>query len=111
MQRTQFNALIERNDEVGMHSIGRALVHLLNRQTADEQRDSTTKYHNNLGFTGADARRGTITAKYYLKHRTLQEWQIAYWLKQDRKGRTRLGKYYAQIAEEARKKELAKQHC
>ena len=108
MKRSEFNALIERKDETGMHAVGRALVHLLNRQTEDEKRESTTKYHNNLGFTGADARRGTITAKYYLRHRMLNDWQIAYWLTKDKTGRTRLGKYYGQIAEEAKKKAAQK---
>lgn len=108
MQRSQFNELIERQDEVGMHAIGRALVHLLRRQTADEQRDNTTKHHNNIGFTGQDGRRGTITAKYYIKHGQLEDWQIRYWLKRDRKGRTRLGKYYGQIREEAKRKAMHK---
>ena len=104
MRRSEFNELIERNDEVGMHSIGRALVHLLRRQTQDEQQQNTTKYHNGIGFTAQDGRRGAITAKYYIKHRKLEQWQRDYWLTRDRKGRTRLGKYYGQIREEAEKK-------
>lgn len=104
MQRSTFNELIARNDEVGMHAIGRALVHLFRRQTEDEQQSNDTKHDNQRGFTAGDARRGSITAKYYLKHRKLMEWQIDYWREQDRKGRSRIGKYYRQIAEEARKK-------
>lgn len=42
MRRSEFNALIERNDQIGMHAIGRALVHLFNRQTADEQQSNDT---------------------------------------------------------------------
>lgn len=106
MTRNEFNALITRKDEVGMHAIGRALVHLLNRQTRDEQIENSTKHHNNIGFTGSDGRKGAITAKYYIKHRALQQWQINYWLKLDAKGRTRIGKYYRQIAEEAKKKAI-----
>jgi len=102
--RTEFNTLIEREDEVGMHAIGRALVHLFNRQTEDEKEIATTKHHNMKGFTGADGRRGVITAKYYLKHRKLLDWQIEYWLERNRRGTTRLGKYYRQIAEEAKRK-------
>lgn len=108
MKRTEFNELITRKDEVGMHAIGRALVHLFNRQTEDEQQSNDTKHDNQRGFTSGDARRGSITAKYYLKHRKLELWQQEYWLKLDRKGRTRLGKYYRQIAEEARKKSVAR---
>jgi hypothetical protein len=104
MTRTEFNALIARNDEVGKHSIGRALVHLLNRQTEDEKATNQTRHHNNRGFTSGDGRRGAITAKFYLKHRNLLDWQIAYWRERDAKGRTRIGKYYRQIQEEAMKK-------
>ena len=108
MRREEFNNLIERNDEVGMHAIGRALVHLFRRQTYDEQQSNDTKHDNGRGFTGSDARQGSISAKYYIKHQRLQDWQIALWLKRDRRGRTRLGKYYGQIAEEAQKKAVAK---
>ena len=102
--REKFDALIARDDEVGMHAIGRALVHLLNRQTFDEQQANDTKYHNNRGFTPADARTGAITAKYYLKHKKLLDWQIEGWLKPNATGSTRLGKYYRQIAEEVERK-------
>jgi hypothetical protein len=104
MTRNEFNTLIQREDNVGMHAIGRALVYLFNRQTEDEKMESTTKHHNNRGFTGADGRRGVITAKYFLKHKKLLDWQIEYWLERDRRGTTRLGKYYGQILEEVRKK-------
>jgi len=104
MDRTQFTQLVHREDEVGMHAVGRALVHLFKRQTEDEKVTAEARHLNNRGFTGADARRGTITAKYYLKHRKLLDWQIAYWREVDRKGRSRIGKYYRQIAEEAAKK-------
>ena len=79
MKREEFNALITRNDAVGMHAIGRALVHLFRRQTEDEQESNSTRHDNQRGFTSSDARRGSITAKYY-----------------------------RQIAEEARKKSVAK---
>lgn len=108
MNRTQFVQLITRTDEVGMHAVGRALVHLLNRQTQDEQETSDTRHQNARGFNTADARRGTITAKYYLKHRTLQDWQIEYWLQEDARGALRLGKYWRQIAEEAAARKAAK---
>jgi hypothetical protein len=81
-----------------------ALVHLLNRQTADEQQINDTRYHNERGFTPSDARRGSITAKYYIKHKRLEDWQQDYWLQPNVKGCARIGKYYRQIAEEAAKR-------
>lgn len=109
MQRAQFNELIERTDEVGMHAMGRALVHLFRRQTFDEQQSNDTRHDNGRGFTASDARSGSISAKYYLKHNRLESWHQAMWLKRNRRGQTRLGKYYGQILEEAKKKALAKQ--
>lgn len=104
MLRSEFNELINRNDEVGMHAIGRALVHLFRRQTEDEQQSNDTRHHNNRGFTAGDGRKGAITAKYYIKHRKLMDWQIQQWLEHDGRGLQRIGKYYGQIAEEAAKK-------
>ena len=108
MNKAQLVQLITRNDEVAVHAIGRALVHLFNRQTRDEQAANDTRVHNRKGFTSADARQGCIHAKYYLKHRILQDWQVRYWLKADRKGNLRLGKYWRQLAEEAAKKAALK---
>jgi hypothetical protein len=104
MLRSEYNELINRGDEVAMHAIGRALVHLFRRQTEDEQQSNDTRHDNRRGFTAGDARKGSITAKYYIKHRRLLDWQIELWLKRDSRGRQRIGKYYRQIAEEAAKK-------
>lgn len=104
MQRSEFNALINRGDTVAMHAIGRALVHLLRRQTEDEQQSNHTRHLNGRGFTAGDGRKGAITAKYYLKHGRLLDWQIQQWLEHDARGLQRIGKYYQQIAEEAAKK-------
>lgn len=106
--KAQLTQLITRNDEVAVEAVGRALVHLLNRQTTEEQRDNTTKNYNLRGFTPADARQGSIHAKYFIKHRTLQPWQIQFWLKPNAKGTLRLAKYWRQIDEEARKKAVAR---
>lgn len=102
--RESLTALITRNDEVAVHAIGRALVHLLNRQTREEQAANSTRVYNLKGFTGADARQGSIHAKYYIKHRMLMDWQKTYWLKPNRKGVPRLAKYWRQLAEEAQRK-------
>lgn len=78
------------------HVIGRALVVLFNNQTRDEQASNTTRLFNNIGFTGSDARDGTITAKYYLKHRSLLDWQVERWMA-DFRGFPRICKYHAQL--------------
>lgn len=105
--KAQLTQLITRNDEVAVEAIGRALVHLLNRQTREEAQTNTTKIHNQRGFTPADARQGSIHAKCFIKHRTLAQWQVEYWLKPNAKGTLRLAKYWRQIAEEAQKKAVA----
>lgn len=102
--REKFVELITRKDEVGMHAIGRALVHLFKRQTEAERAINSTAVHNARGFTPADARIGSITAKYYIKNKKLLDWQVAQWIDQNAKGRLRLEKYYRQIAEEVSSK-------
>lgn len=108
LTKAKLTALITRNDEVAMHAVGRALVHLLNRQTTEEANTNTTKNYNLRGFTPADARFGSIHAKYYIKHRILRDWQVAYWLKPNAKGTLRLAKYWRQLDEEAKRKAVAK---
>jgi len=104
--------------------IGRALVALLKNQTADEQASAETKEDNGVGFTGADAFGGTLTAKYYIKHKRLLNWQVEKWLKLGGNGYPRLAKYHKQLnaaaggsntktikpAKPAKPAELAKSH-
>ena len=108
LTRDQVIQLVTRKDEVGMNAVGRALVHLLNRQTREESRDNTTRNLNDVGFTPADARFGCIHAKYFIKHRMLQDWQVAYWVKPNAKGVPRIAKYWRQLSEEAEKKAVAR---
>jgi hypothetical protein len=84
--------------------IGRALVVLFNNQTTTEQASNDTIEHNMVGFTGADARRGSITAKYFLRHNNLQDWQIEYWTRPNSKGTPRLAKYWRQLDKAAQAK-------
>lgn len=78
--------------------IGRALVAIFNNQTAEERAHNTTKFHNGVGFTGTDGRIGAITAKYYLKHKRLEDWQIKNWLKPTGKNQEpRILKYAEQL--------------
>jgi hypothetical protein len=106
--RESLTELISRGDAVAMHAIGRALVHLLNRQTSEEQRENVTKNHNDRGFTPADARQGSIHAKYYIRHKCLQPWQVTHWLRHNAKGIPRLSKYWAQLDQEAQKRAAAR---
>lgn len=77
--------------------VGRALVVLFNNQTAVEQSNNVTQNLNNIGFTGADARSGCLAAKSFLKNKTLQDWQVAMWLKPNKNGTPRIAKYHAQL--------------
>ena len=81
--------------------IGRALIVILNNQTRDEQASNATTQHNGVGFTGADAHSGSITAKYFIKHKTLLDWQIARWTKPAKSGYARLAKYHKQLNDAA----------
>lgn len=103
--------VLVRDDEVGMHAVGRALVHLFNRQTAYEQRVETTLVRNDIGFTAGDGKRGVSMAKYYMRHGKLTPRQVAYW-QGDAYGKLRqprITKYRKQLCEEAVKKQAAKQ--
>ena len=103
--RESLNTLINRGDSVALRAIGRALVLLFKRQTFDEREHGDTKYHNGIGFTPADAHSGALTAKFYIKHNNLLDWQVAMWTKPNAKGWSRLSKYHAQLNEEAKAKE------
>jgi hypothetical protein len=82
--------------------IGKALMVLLDRQTQDEQRDTTVKYRNEMGFTGADGRSGTIAARTYLKYKGFPEdWMLKQWVKPNRRGVPRIAKYWRQLNEAA----------
>lgn len=85
--------------------LGRALVVLFNNQTETEKQANETKVYNEVGFTGADARSGTITAKYFLKHGKLSDWQREAWLRPDKHGTPRIVKYHKQLNAAAAKRQ------
>lgn len=89
--------LENKNHEYVKTVIGRALVVLFNNQTSSEQLCDNTMVNNGIGFTGADAHSGSLSAKYYLKRKNLQEWQMNMWLKKNSKGFSRLAKYHSQL--------------
>jgi len=82
--------------------IGRACLALFRRQTEDEKNANTTTHTNQRGFTQGDARQGSITAKYFIKHGTLQAWQIELWTRREARGNMRISKYWRQLDEEAK---------
>jgi len=77
--------------------VGRALVALFNRQTEDEKTVNDTREHNSIGFSGSDGKSGSLTAKFFLKHGTLLDWQLDKWLKPARNGLPRICKYHKQL--------------
>lgn len=90
--------LDNQNEKYVQQVVGRALVVLFNRQTSDEQGKNCTEEHNGRGFTGADARTGCMTAKYFLKHHSLLDWQVEKWTKKsENTGFSRLTKYHSQL--------------
>lgn len=56
----------------------KGLLRIFERQTADEQDSEYTKYHNKVGFTGADAEILTSFAKRVVAGRSLTEKQMKY---------------------------------
>jgi len=87
--------------------IGRALLAILKRQTDDEARAADTKYTNGVGFSSADAKSGTLTAKAFAKNKSLLDWQRNKWLKPAKNSYPRLCKYAKQLNEIALEKETA----
>lgn len=96
--------IVNADAEKVQHIIGRALVALFNRQIDAEKADNTTKMTNYRGFAQNDARQGSITAKYYIKHGKLLDWQVQAWTKRNVKGTLRIQKYWRQLDEVAREK-------
>ena len=100
--RGKIETVLSRKDKTGMHAIGRALVHLKNRQTEDEQRSEETKHANGRGFQPVHAEIGTSMANFYEKKGFLSPKQIAYWQKETLKvKKPRICRYAGQLVEEA----------
>jgi len=89
------------NRDYAQKVIGRGLLVILNNQTEEEQCQAATKENNGTGFTGFDAKSGTLTALFYQKHKKLENWMMNKWLKTDKKGYPRLCKYHRQLNEAA----------
>jgi len=93
-----------RNNDV---ALGRALVALNERQTQDEQRSETTRYHNYRGFMPMHAKKGTGMANFFMKTGFLTKKQAAWWRIRTASGMPRIEKYVNQLlivaAEKGRK--------
>jgi hypothetical protein len=89
--------LDDTNTQKVIQVVGRALVALFARQTKDEQSTNDTKEHNNVGFAGCDAKSGSITAKYFIKHHSLEKWMVEKWIKKGTNNYSRLSKYHSQL--------------
>lgn len=89
--------------------VGRALVCLFNRQTNDEKIVNSTKVVNQRGFTQADGRSGSLTAKAFLKNQSLAPWQVDRWMRLESSGYPRICKYWRQLNEEAVEKAARRQ--
>jgi len=92
--------LLRTNDK----AVGRALVALHARQTADEQNSEATKMHNGIGFTSADAKMGSSMAKFFQRRGYLSPKQLAYWREPNAKGKERIVKYATQLLQVAKEK-------
>jgi hypothetical protein len=107
--RTTLKKMLEEADTTKRaHIIGRALVALFDRQTDAEQQRNDTEVLNDIGFAGSDAKAGSLTAKYFLKHRTLLDWQVEKWMKPTKNGYPRICRYARQLNEVAEYKNARK---
>jgi hypothetical protein len=88
------------DDPTYMHAVGRALVFMYNRQTADEQATGFTNHNNGMGFSGADAEFLTSVAKSYLKYNRMTP-------KQTRAVAKGLARYTGQLLEHVQAKAQA----
>ena len=95
--------LLANNDK----AVGRALIVLRNRQTADEKISETTKHQNGRGFRPCHARMGTNMADFFEKRGYLSPKQAAYWRAPMKDGNSRIEIYSRQLLEEAQAKAAA----
>lgn len=103
VSRDSLCMLLERKP---VETVGRALVAIFKIGQTDAERSSnTTNVDNGIGFSGADARSGSITAKYFIKHGTLQDWQVEQWTKPTKNGFPKLCKYVKQLNAIAERKQ------
>ena len=96
--------LLRTNDR----AVGRALLALNARQTADEQQQEVTKSHNEQGFKPCHAKRGTGMAQFYARAGFLTARQVAYWRVVTPSGKSRIEVYAAQLLKIAKENAACK---
>jgi hypothetical protein len=101
LTKEYIQSVLLREDAIGMHAVGRALILLNNRQTESEQVTKEVLRNNARGFTPADAQMGTDMANFYTEANLLTRKQLAYWRRPNKGGIPRICKYWKQIQEEA----------
>lgn len=99
-KQSMIESLSTLSDYKIVHYVGRALVAIFLNQTDSEKVVNQTNNNNNIGFSSSDAKDGSITAKYYIKHGTLLGWQLDNWTR-DWRGAPRITKYHRQLNEVA----------
>lgn len=101
LTKESIQELLETNDK----AVGRALSALLTRQTASEQAMEDTIEHNGVGFTGVDGEFFTSLAKQFNRKGFLSPKQITAARKKDKRGVSKVGKYWRQLIEIAEEKQ------
>lgn len=86
--------------------IGRALVAIYKNQTAIEQSITSTVQRNGIGFSKPDARVGTIGARMFNAHGTLDGWVVKVWSLPAKNGFPRICKYADQLQAIAEAKKI-----
>jgi len=101
--REYITHLLRTNDK----AVARALVALHKRQTADEQSDKATRWHNLQGFMPMHARMGSSMAQFYMRNGYLSPKQVAYWRRVTPSGKARIEKYVGQLLKIAEERAAA----
>ena len=104
LTKEYIQSVLMREDEVGMHAVGRALVLLNERQTPSERHAKEVLRHNARGFTPVDAEWGTDMAEFYKRTGRLTPKQLAVWRRPNAQGIPRICKYWRQLQEDAMEK-------
>lgn len=104
--REKIEKVLADKGKLGMHAIGRALVHLKNRQTEEERITLSTRVHNNRGFMPQHAEIGVNMAHFYEENGFISTKQMKYWQSGTEKNpKPRIIRYWKQLVEEAEKKQ------
>ncbi len=98
--KASLQALLDNPERRGV-VIGRALWALFEKQVESEQASNDTHVTNNVGFSSADAKQGSITAKTFKKRGDLLPFQVDYWMQARKDGTPRICKYVRQLNDAA----------